>query len=198
MAYSSIGHMGYALIGLAAGTAVGVRGVLIYLITYVFMNARHLRLHHRDAPARPHAGADRRPRAASRAPIRRWRWPLRCSCSAWPASRRSPGFWGKYFIFPAAVQSGLWTLAVIGVLTSVVGAYYYIRIVKVMYFDAPDEAFDPRPASLSFVAAASGAVHHVLLRVSRPHSWPRRKRRRRCCSDEASWVRMRFRPVDGG
>jgi NADH-quinone oxidoreductase subunit N len=66
------------------------------------------------------------------------------------------GFWGKYFIFTAAVQSGMWTLAVIGVLTSVIGAFYYIRIVKVMYFDAPVEAFDARPASLSFVAAGSG------------------------------------------
>jgi NADH-quinone oxidoreductase subunit N len=65
------------------------------------------------------------------------------------------GFWGKYFIFTAAVQSGLWTLAVIGVLTSVIGAYYYIRIVKVIYFDAAVEAFDACPASLSVVAGAS-------------------------------------------
>jgi NADH-quinone oxidoreductase subunit N len=48
------------------------------------------------------------------------------------------GFWGKYFIFTAAVDTGLWALAVIGVLTSVVGAFYYIRIVKVMYFDAAE------------------------------------------------------------
>ncbi len=66
------------------------------------------------------------------------------------------GFFGKYFVFTAAVQSGLWALAVIGVLTSVVGAYYYIRVIKVMYFDAPEEAFDPRPASLSTLAAATG------------------------------------------
>ena len=66
------------------------------------------------------------------------------------------GFFAKLYIFLAAVQGGLWTLAVIGVLTSVVGAFYYIRIVKVMYFDAPVAAFDPRPASLSFVAAATG------------------------------------------
>jgi len=66
------------------------------------------------------------------------------------------GFFAKLYVFLAAVQGGLWTLAVIGVLTSVVGAFYYIRVVKVMYFDAPVAAFDPRPASLSFVAAASG------------------------------------------
>ncbi len=66
------------------------------------------------------------------------------------------GFWGKYFIFTAAVQSGLWALAVIGVLTSVIGAFYYIRVIKVMYFDAPEQPFDPRPASLSTAVAAVG------------------------------------------
>jgi NADH-quinone oxidoreductase subunit N len=66
------------------------------------------------------------------------------------------GFFAKLYVFLAAVQSGLWTLAIIGVLTSVVGSYYYLRIVKVMYFDAPEEAFDRRPASLSFVAGVTG------------------------------------------
>jgi NADH-quinone oxidoreductase subunit N len=66
------------------------------------------------------------------------------------------GFFGKLYVFLAAVQSGLWALAVIGVLTSVVGAFYYLRIVKVMYFDAPAEAFDRRAASLSFVVVATG------------------------------------------
>jgi NADH-quinone oxidoreductase subunit N len=66
------------------------------------------------------------------------------------------GFFAKLYIFLASVQAGLLTLAVIGVLTSVVGAFYYIRIVKIMYFDAPAERFDPRPASLSFVVAATG------------------------------------------
>jgi NADH-quinone oxidoreductase subunit N len=66
------------------------------------------------------------------------------------------GFFGKLYIFLASVQGGLVALAIIGVLTSVVGAFYYIRIVKVMYFDAPAEPFDPRPASLSFVVAVTG------------------------------------------
>jgi NADH-quinone oxidoreductase subunit N len=66
------------------------------------------------------------------------------------------GFFAKLYIFLASVQAGLFVLAVIGVLTSVVSAFYYIRIVKVMYFDAPAERFDARPASLSFVVAATG------------------------------------------
>jgi NADH-quinone oxidoreductase subunit N len=67
------------------------------------------------------------------------------------------GFFGKLYVFLAAVQAGLWPLAVIGVLTSVIGAFYYLRVVKLMYFDAPDQvAFDPHGASLSFVAVSTG------------------------------------------
>ena len=155
MAYSSIGHVGYMLIGLAAGTPAGVRGVLIYLITYVFMNAgtfaciiamrRRGRMLEGISDLSGLARTD--PALALALAI------FMFSMAGIPPLA---GFWGKYFIFTAAVQSGMWTLAVIGVLTSVIGAFYYIRVVKVMYFDAPVEAFDARPASLSFVAAGSG------------------------------------------
>jgi len=155
MAYSSIGHVGYMLIGLAAGNAVGIRGVLVYLVTYVFMNAgtfacilamrRRGRMLERISDLSGLARTD--PGQAL------WLAIFMFSMAGIPPFS---GFWGKYFIFTAAVQTGLWALAVIGVLTSVVGAFYYIRIVKVMYFDSPEEAFDPRPASLSFVAVGSG------------------------------------------
>ncbi len=155
MAYSSIGHMGYALIGLAAGTADGVRGVLIYMLTYVFMNAGTfaciiaMRRRGRNVEGVGDlAGLGRTDPAMA----------LAIAVFMFSMAGIPPfsGFWGKYFIFTAAVQQGMWTLAVIGVLSSVIGAFYYIRIIKVMYFDEPAEAFDPRPVSLSFVAAASG------------------------------------------
>jgi NADH-quinone oxidoreductase subunit N len=154
MAYSSIGHMGYVLIGLAAGTTVGIRGVLIYLVTYVFMNAgtfaciiamrRRGRSLEQISDLSGLSKTD--PGLALALAI------FMFSMAGIPPFT---GFWGKYFIFAAAVDAGLWPLAVIGVLTSVIGAYYYIRIVKVMYFDDSVEAFDPRPASLSVVAGAS-------------------------------------------
>ena len=154
MAYSSIGHIGYALIGLAAGSQAGLRGVLIYMLTYVFMNAgtfacilamrRRGRMLEQISDLSGLARTD--PGLALAFAV------FMFSMAGIPPFA---GFWGKYFIFTAAVQSGLWTLAVIGVLTSVIGAYYYIRIIKVIYFDAAVEAFDPRPASLSVVAAAS-------------------------------------------
>ncbi len=87
------------------------------------------------------------------------------------------GFFGKLYVFLAAVQGGMWTLAIIGVLTSVVGAFYYLRIVKVMYFDAPEAPFDPRPASLSFVAAATGLFTTFFFIFPAP--FVRRPRRRR-------------------
>ena len=155
MAYSSIGHMGYALIGLAAGTQAGVRGVLIYLVTYVFMNigtfALIIAMRRRGRAVEgitDLAGLGRTDPAMA----------LGLAVFMFSMAGIPPfsGFWGKYFIFTAAVQQGMWALAVIGVLTSVIGAFYYIRIIKVMYFDAPDEAFDVRPASLSFVAGVGG------------------------------------------
>jgi len=155
MAYSSIGHMGYVLIGLAAGTPNGIRGVLIYLVTYVFMNAgtfaciiamrRRGRMLEGVADL---AGLGRTDPALALA--------LTVFMFSMAGIPPFSGFWGKYFIFTAAVQQGMWALAVIGVLTSVIGAFYYIRIIKVMYFDAPEPAFDARPGSLSLVVAASG------------------------------------------
>jgi NADH-quinone oxidoreductase subunit N len=155
MAYSSIGHMGYALIGLAVGTPEGIRGVLVYLVTYVFMSAGTFACI---------IGMQRRGRSLEQitdlSGLARTDPALALAMAVFMFSMAGipplSGFFGKLYVFLAAVQAGMWTLAVIGVLTSVVGAYYYLRVVKVMYFDAPGEAFDPRPASLSFVAAASG------------------------------------------
>ena len=155
MAYSSIGHMGYALIGLAVGTPEGIRGVLVYLIVYVFMSAGTFACI---------IAMRRRGRALEEitdlSGLARTDPGLALALAVFMFSMAGipplSGFFGKLYVFLAAVQGGMWTLAVIGVLTSVIGAYYYIRIVKVMYFDAPVEPFDSRPASLSFVAAATG------------------------------------------
>ena len=67
------------------------------------------------------------------------------------------GFFAKFYVFLAAIHAGLYALAVIGVLLSVVGAYYYLRIVKLMYFDAPAERFEPMQAPLAAVLGVSGA-----------------------------------------
>jgi NADH-quinone oxidoreductase subunit N len=155
MAYSSIGHMGYALIGLAVGTPEGIRGVLIYMVIYVFMSAGTFaciiamrRRGHALEKISDLSGLGRTDPGLA----------LAMAVFMFSMAGIPPlsGFFGKLYVFLAAVQTGMWTLAVIGVLTSVVGAFYYLRIVKVMYIDAPEAPFDPRPASLSVVVAATG------------------------------------------
>ena len=155
MAYSSIGHMGYALIGLAVGSSEGVRGVLVYMTIYVFMTAGTfaciLAMRRKGQPVEQISDLSglgtNDPALALAVTI------FMFSLAGIPLMS---GFFAKLYIFFAAVKGGLWTLAVIGVLASVIGAFYYIRIVKVMYFDPPAEAFDRQPASLSFVVAATG------------------------------------------
>jgi len=66
------------------------------------------------------------------------------------------GFFAKFYVFLAAIQAGLFTLAVIGVITSVVGSYYYLAIVKTMYFDEPAKPFEPMPYELKAVLAVTG------------------------------------------
>jgi len=155
MAYSSIGHMGYALIGLAVGSSDGVRGVLVYMTVYVLMTAGMfaciMSMKRSGRPVEQIADlsglATTDPGLAMAISV------FMFSLAGIPLMA---GFFAKLYIFLAAVKGGLYTLAVIGVLTSVVGAFYYIRVIKVMYFDEPAEAFDRRPPALSFVVAATG------------------------------------------
>jgi NADH-quinone oxidoreductase subunit N len=155
MAYSSIGHMGYALIGLATGTPEGIRGVLVYMVVYVFMSAGTFACI--IAMRRKGQSLEQ---ISDLSGLARTDPGMALALAVFMFSMAGipplSGFFGKLYVFMAAVQSGLWALAIIGVLTSVVGAFYYLRIVKVMYFDAPVDAFDRRPTSLSFVAGLTG------------------------------------------
>jgi NADH-quinone oxidoreductase subunit N len=155
MAYSSIGHMGYALIGLAVGTAAGVRGTLVYMVIYVFMTAGAFGciLAMRRKGRAVEQISDLSGLAANDPMMAMAMAVFMFSLAGIPLMS---GFFAKLYIFLASVQGGLWTLAIIGVLTSVVSAFYYIRVVKVMYFDPAAERFDPRPASLTVVVAATG------------------------------------------
>ena len=167
MAYSSIGHMGYALIGLAAGSSAGIQGVLVYMVTYVVMNAgafaciiamrRKGRQLEEISDLAGLGGTDRALAAFMAI--------FMFSMAGIPPLA---GFVGKLYVFLAAVQAGLWTLAVIGVLTSVIGAFYYLRIVKVMYFEEAGEAFDARAPSVSFVAGATAIATVAFLIYAAP------------------------------
>jgi NADH-quinone oxidoreductase subunit N len=156
MAYSSIGHMGYALIGLAAGTEAGVRGVLIYLLTYIVMSAGAF-----ACIIAMRRGGKAVEKISDLGGLAKTDFPLAVLFAIFMFSMAGvppmAGFAGKVYVFLAAVQGGLFTLAVIGVVTSVISCFYYIRVVKVMFFDAAEPALDPRPVNVSFVALATGA-----------------------------------------
>ena len=150
MAYSSIGHVGFALIGLAAGSAEGIRGVLIYLSIYVAMNIGTFAciLCMRRKTGMVENISDLAGLSKSN-PL----MALALAIFMFSMAGIPPlgGFFGKFYIFIAAVNAELYALAVIGVLASVVGAFYYLRIIKVMYFDEAAEPFDG-PMSLEMRA----------------------------------------------
>jgi NADH-quinone oxidoreductase subunit N len=155
MAYSSIGHVGYALMGLAVGSDIGLRGLLVYMAIYVFMNLGTFAvLVSMRREGKSVEGIDDLAGLGRTDPVTAmWMAVFMFSMAGIPPLA---GFFGKLYVFLAAVQGGFWTLAVVGVLTSVVSAYYYLRIVKVMYFDAPVGSLDRAPTSLTMVMAGTG------------------------------------------
>ncbi|MBN9566604.1 MAG: NADH-quinone oxidoreductase subunit NuoN [Alphaproteobacteria bacterium] len=163
MAYSSIGHMGYALLGLAAGTGTGVRSVLIYLLIYVVTNAGVfgcILAMQRDGKA-TESISDLAGLARTRPGLAFVFASLMFSLAGIPPLA---GFFAKFYVFLAVIEAQLYVLAVIGVVTSVIGAYYYLRIVKIMYFDDPAPAFDKVSGpGLGSVLAASGAFTFLFI-----------------------------------
>ncbi|MEO8882189.1 MAG: NADH-quinone oxidoreductase subunit NuoN [Devosia sp.] len=155
IAYSSIGHMGFALVGLSAGTANGVEGVTIYMAIYMVMTigffACLLALRTENGPIEnisDLAGLGQtRPFTAAIMAV------MMFSYVGLPPLG---GFFAKWQVFLAAIEAHLFALAVIGMLASAVSAFYYLRVVKTMYFDEPKLKFAGVPGELNFTMALSG------------------------------------------
>ncbi|MCW9032664.1 MAG: NADH-quinone oxidoreductase subunit NuoN [Rhodospirillales bacterium] len=166
MAYSSIGHIGFALIGIAVGNQAGVQAVLVYLAIYLFMNVGTfacILCMTRNGESVENisdlAGLGKsNPAMAAVLAI------FMFSMAGIPPLA---GFFGKLYVFLAAIEAGMFTLAIIGVLASVVGAFYYIRIIKVMYFDESTEAFDA-PIGKDMVAILAGTGFVILMFFAYP------------------------------
>jgi NADH-quinone oxidoreductase subunit N len=161
MAYSSIAHMGFALMGLAAGTAQGVEAMLIYMAIYVTMNigtfafimtmekdGRHIT----DVSAL-HSFSSKEPLKAMALLV------LMFSLAGVPPLL---GFFGKYGVLLAAVDGGLAWLAIAGVIASVIGAFYYLRIVYFMYFGEERDGLDGSMGTVQWTALMGAAVVMVL------------------------------------
>lgn len=158
LAYSSINNVGFALIGLAAGTPEGVSGVLMYLTIYVAMTLGSFLvvLQMRGDDGQPVETID------SLAGMSRTRPALAAALAIFMFSLAGIpplfGFYAKFAVFSAAVDAGLFPLAVVGIAASVIGAYYYLRVVKTMYFDDPAPAFAPMESKVEGGLIAIAAV----------------------------------------
>tara|TARA_R110002033_G_scaffold38394_7_gene77749 strand:- start:304 stop:1758 length:1455 start_codon:yes stop_codon:yes gene_type:complete len=137
LAYSSINNVGFMLIGLAAGTAQGISAMMFYLAIYVAMTLGSFIcvLEMRDKDDKPLESL------SSLAGLSQSRPGLAAAFAIFMFSLAGVpplfGFWGKFLVFDAAVAAGMFPLAVIGIAASVIGAFYYIKVVKIIYFDDP-------------------------------------------------------------
>ncbi len=167
MAYSSIGHMGFALVGLAAGTPEGVQGVLVYIAIYMTMTlgafAAILSMRHNGRMVEEIAdlaGLSRTNPAMAFALAL-----LMFSLAGIPPLA---GFFAKYYVFLAAIKANLFALAVIGVVSSVIGAYYYLLIVKTIYFDDPMKSFERMPFEQKVVLTAAAGFNLLFFAYPAP------------------------------
>ena len=155
MAYSAIAHMGFALVGLAAGTSEGVQGVLVYIAIYVTMTLGVFAviLSMRRTTGMVESIDQLAGLARTHPTMAFFLAMLLFSMAGVPPLA---GFFAKFYVFLAAMRAGLYLLAILGMVTSVVGAYYYLAIVKLMYFEEPVGKFEQMPYELRVVLAICG------------------------------------------
>jgi NADH-quinone oxidoreductase subunit N len=158
LAYSSINNVGFALIGLAAGTRDGVASVLFYMAVYVVMTLGSFLcvLRMRDVDGQPLEDIN------ALSGLSRTRPGLAAALAMFMFSLAGIpplfGFWPKFLVFDAAVRADLAWLAAVGIATSVIGAFYYLKIVKTMYFDDPAPKFEPARGRLEGVLIGAAAL----------------------------------------
>jgi NADH-quinone oxidoreductase subunit N len=157
--------MGFALVGLAAASPEGVQGVLVYMSIYVAMTLGTFAviLSMRRQGVAVENISDLGGLARTHPAMAFFLATLMFSLAGIPPLA---GFFAKFYVFLAAINAGLYALAVIGVLTSVVGAYYYLMIVKTMYFDDPLASFDSTPGLLRLVLVITGIINLLFF------AWP--------------------------
>src|SRR5437764_2222564 len=167
MAYSSIGHMGFALVGVAAGTVEGAQGVLVYISIYVAMTLGSFAI----IIAMKRKGqsleniSDFAGLSRTNPTLAFFFAMLLFSLAGVPPLA---GFFAKWYVFVAAIKAGLFTLSVVGMLSSVVGAFYYLTIIKVMYFDEPAGEIEPMRIELRTVLAFAGIFNIFFFVYSGP------------------------------
>ena len=158
MAYSSINNVGFALIGLAAGTPAGVAATMSYMAIYVVMTigAFACILQMRDGQGRPVETI------ASLAGLSQSRKGLAAAFAIFMFSMAGIpplfGFWAKFLVFDAAVAADLTALAAFGIAASVIGAFYYLKVIKTIYFDEPAAAYEAKGGVIENIILTACAV----------------------------------------
>lgn len=157
MAYSSIAHMGFALIGLASGTVVGVEAMLIYMAIYVSMNIGTFAfILSMEKDGHAVTTIDSLNMLSKKAPLQALAMlVLMFSLAGVPPML---GFFGKFYVLQAAVNAGMTWLAVAGAVASVIGAFYYLRIVFYMYFGKEGDGIDARIGTVQWAALMGSAL----------------------------------------
>jgi NADH-quinone oxidoreductase subunit N len=154
MAYSSIGHVGFALMGLAAATPQGIQGLILYMTLYLAMNigAWAIILNMRRGSGLVESIDDLAGMAKNQPMLAAAMAIFMFSLAGIPPLA---GFFAKFYVLLAALDAGLYTLAVIGVLSAVVGSFYYLRIIKLMYFDEAAEKFSAPTREVGMIIAVA-------------------------------------------
>ena len=164
LAYSSISHAGYILIGLASGTSVGVAGVVFYLAVYTFMNLAAFGIvaliegeNDSNLEINSYSGlGTKSPVLAALLAI------IMFSLAGLPPLA---GFFAKYYVFIAAIKSGLTWLAILGIISSVISVYFYLRIVVLMYFKEAEGEFVPSKSFSGFFGVVISVLLVILLGI---------------------------------
>ncbi len=164
LAYSSISHAGYILIGLAAGTSTGVAGVVFYLAVYTFMNLAAFGIialvegeNDKNLDINSYTGlGTKSPVLAALLAI------IMFSLAGLPPLA---GFFAKYYVFIAAIKSGLTWLAILGIISSVISVYFYLRIVVLMYFKEAEGEVVPSKSFSGFFGVAMAVFLVILLGI---------------------------------
>jgi NADH-quinone oxidoreductase subunit N len=165
LAYSSIANIGYALLGIAAGTTMGVQAMLVFLVLYMIditgFFACLLALSRGGRPIT---------QISELAGLKRDKPGIALALTALSLSVLGmppfSGFWAKYYVFKSAFAAGLWPIATAGLVASVVAAFYYLRIVKLIWFDPPPGEVDRSPSEARWIALAAGAFSIIFVNVA--------------------------------
>ncbi|MGE4480953.1 NADH-quinone oxidoreductase subunit NuoN [Acidocella sp.] len=157
LAYSSVSHMGFALMGLATGTVAGVQATLVYIALYVVMSFGAFAC---VVAMRRNGQAVERIEDLAGLSGEHPAYAFAFALFMWSMAGIPPlaGFFAKLYVFATAFNHGYDTLTIIGIIASVISAFYYLRVIKVMYFDQGQPQFDKTSAGAGFVMAVGAVI----------------------------------------